>query len=123
MKKKILIIEDEEILGTLLKEKISERGYDVLLAIDGEEGLALMKSDKPDLLLLDIVMPKIDGFGVMEEMNKTKDLNLNKIPVVIISNSGQPVEIDKVLKFGVKDYLIKTQFNPEEVIEKIEKYL
>ncbi|MCK5413619.1 MAG: response regulator [Candidatus Pacebacteria bacterium] len=122
-KKKILIIEDEEILGTMLMRKISDEGYEVSLALDGEEGLALMKKNKPDLILLDIVMPKIDGFGVMHEMNKTENLNLNKMPVVIISNSGEPVEIDRILKLGVRDYLIKTQFNPEEVLEKVKKYL
>ena len=91
--------------------------------MDGEEGLELMKKEKPDLVLLDIIMPRMDGFRVMEEMNKDPELNLKKIPVVIVSNSGQPVEIDRALDLGVRDYLIKTQFDPMEVIDKIKKQI
>ncbi len=123
MKQKILIIEDEKVLSELLEKKIKEEGYEASVAIDGEEGLELMKKEKPDLVLLDIIMPRMDGFRVMEEMNKDPELNLKKIPVVIVSNSGQPVEIDKALDLGVRDYLIKTQFDPMEVIDKIKKQI
>lgn len=123
MKHKILIIEDEKVLSELLEKKIKEEGYEVFIAMDGEEGLELMKKEKPDLVLLDIIMPKMDGFKVMEEMNKDPELNLKKIPVVIVSNSGQPVEIDRALDLGVRDYLIKTQFDPIEVIDKIKKQI
>lgn len=123
MKQKILIIEDEKVLSELLEKKIKEDGYEVFIAMDGEEGLELMKKEKPDLVLLDIIMPRMDGFRVMEEMNKDPELNLKKIPVVIVSNSGQPVEIDKALDLGVRDYLIKTQFDPMEVIDKIKKQI
>ncbi len=80
-----------------------------------------MKEIKPNLVLLDIVMPKIGGYEVMEEMSKNPELN--KIPIIIISNSGQPVELEKAQKFGVKDCLIKADFNPEEVIAKIVKQI
>ncbi|MCK4524955.1 MAG: response regulator [Candidatus Andersenbacteria bacterium] len=123
MKQKILIIEDEKVLSELLEKKIKEDGYEVFIAMDGEEGLELMKKEKPDLVLLDIIMPRMDGFRVMEEMNKDPELNLKKIPVVIVSNSGQPVEIDRALDLGVRDYLIKTQFDPMEVIDKIKKQI
>ncbi len=123
MKQKILIIEDEKVLSELLEKKIKEEGYEVSIAVDGEDGLELMKKEKPDLVLLDIIMPKMDGFEVMEEMNKHPELNLKKIPVVIVSNSGQPVEIDRALTLGIKDYLIKTQFDPIEVIDKIKKQI
>ena len=123
MKQKILIIEDEKVLSELLEKKIKEDGYEVFIAMDGEEGLELMKKEKPDLVLLDIIMPRMDGFRVMEEMKKDPELNLKKIPVVIVSNSGQPVEIDKALDLGVRDYLIKTQFDPMEVIDKIKKQI
>jgi CheY-like chemotaxis protein len=93
MAKKILIIEDEEIMLDLLQKKLAQAGYEISVARDGEEGLRTMKQIKPDLVLLDIVMPKLGGFEVMEEMSK--DVELNKIPVIVVSNSGQPVEIDK----------------------------
>jgi DNA-binding response OmpR family regulator len=117
MPKKILIVEDEEILLDLLNKKLKNQGYNVIVARDGEEGLRLMKEERPDLVLLDIVMPKLDGFEVMEEMQK--DDKLRNIPVVIVSNSGQPVEIEKAKELGAKDWLIKTEFDPQEVIEKV----
>jgi len=114
MAKKILIIEDEDILRNLLEEKLKQKGYDVSVAKDGQEGLSVMPKIMPDLILLDIIMPKVNGFEVMEKMQKSP--NLKEIPVIIVSNSGQPVEIDRAKKLGVKDWLIKTQFDPQEVI-------
>ena len=126
MAKKILLVEDEEILVDLLQKKLTKEGYEVLVARDGEEGLKVMREElksgkPPDLILLDIVMPKMGGFEVMEEM--AKDDNLNKIPVIVISNSGQPVELDKAKKLGAKDWLIKTEFDPNEVLEKVKKQI
>lgn len=121
MKKKILIIEDEEILANLLKNKLQEKGYEVILAEDGEKGLARIKKGGLDLIVLDIVMPKMGGFEVLEEMQKDEELKKNS--VIIISNSGQPVEISRAIDLGVKDYLIKTQFDPKEVIEKVIKQI
>jgi len=117
MSKKILIVEDEKIMLELLQRKLTKEGYEILIARDGEEGLKTMKQKKPNLILLDIIMPKIGGFEVMEEMNKDKELK--KIPVIIFSNSGQPVELDRAQKLGAKDWLIKTEFNPQEVIDKV----
>lgn len=121
MAKKILLVEDEEIIIDLLKRKLSQEGYEVLIARDGEEGLKKMKETKPDLILLDIIMPKKGGFEVMEEMNK--DPELKEIPVIVISNSGQPVELDRAQKLGAKDWLIKTEFDPREVLEKVKKQI
>lgn len=119
LNKKILIAEDEEVLLEVLEKKLKQEGFEVIAAKNGEEGLEKMKESLPDLVLLDIVMPKKDGFGVMEEMKK--DEKLKNIPVIIISNSGQNVEIEKALKMGVKDYLVKTEFDPQEVIEKVNR--
>ncbi|MFH0987454.1 MAG: response regulator [Patescibacteria group bacterium] len=121
MAKDILLIEDEEILANLLVKRLKEEGYNISLAKNGEEGLVRIKDEKPDLILLDIVMPKKGGFEVLEEMQKNPEMK--NIPVVVISNSGQPVEISRALELGVKDYLIKTQFNPEEVIKKVKKQI
>ena len=119
--KKILIIEDEKILLEVLRKKIDQKGYDVSVAEDGEEGLRKMREVRPDLILLDIMMPKKDGFGVLTDMNQ--DEELAKIPVIVISNSGQPVEIERAKKLGVKEFLIKANFEPDEVIEKMKKVL
>ena len=119
--KKIIIIEDEKILLDLLKDKLVKEGYEVIVALDGQTGLAKIKQEKPDLILLDMVMPKMGGFEVMRELNK--DENLAKIPVIIISNSGQPVELEKAKKLGAKDWLIKTEFDPKEVVNKVNKQL
>ncbi len=123
MPKKILIIEDDKILAELLEKKLKNAGFEVVLAFDGEEGLVSLRANKPDLILLDIVMPQKNGMELMEEMNKNPETNLTKIPVIVISNSGQPVEIDRILELGAKDYLIKTEFNPQEVIEKVIKQI
>lgn len=117
MAKKILIIEDEEIVLNLLIRKLSTEGYEIEYARDGEEGLRMMKISSPDLVLLDIIMPKLGGFEVMEEMQK--DERLKKIPVIIVSNSGQPVELTKAKELGAKDWLIKTEFDPQEIVEKV----
>lgn len=121
MEKKILIIEDEEIMVNLLQKKLSQEGYDVSVARDGEEGLRLIKEIMPDLILLDIIMPKMGGLEVMAEMQKDK--KLKDILVIIVSNSGQPVEIDKAKELGAKDWLIKTEFDPQEVINKVKKQI
>jgi len=121
MAKKILIIEDEELLYNLLQRKLETEGYEVSIAKDGVEGLEMMKEMKPDLILLDIVMPNKNGFEVMEEIQA--DETLKDIPIIVISNSGQPVEIDKAKKLGARDWLIKTEFDPQEVIEKVRKQI
>ncbi len=115
--KKIIIVEDEEILRNLLQRKLTEAGYNVEVAEDGEVGLKMIKENKPDLILLDIIMPKMGGFEMLEAMKKEE--GLSDIPVVVVSNSGQPVEIDRAQQLGAKDWLVKTEFNPQEVIDKV----
>lgn len=114
-------MEDEEVLAELLQRKLIERGYEVTVAPNGVRGMDNLRETKPDLVLLDIIMPEKGGFEVMEEMNKSEETNMQKVPVIIISNSGQPVEIDRALAMGVRDYLIKAKFDPAEVIEKVDK--
>lgn len=115
--KKILIIEDEDLLINLLQRKLTDAGYEVFLARNGQEGMALMRQNIPDIILLDIIMPKMGGFEVLEE--RAKEDALKNIPVVVISNSGQPVELDRAKKLGAKDWLIKTDFDPQEVLDKV----
>jgi len=115
--KRILIVEDEEITLNLLKRKLTEEGYGVFIARDGEEGLKLIRKIIPDLILLDILLPKIGGFEIMEEM--AKEENLKKIPVIIFSNTGSSEELEKAKKLGARDWIIKVEFDPQKVIEKV----
>ncbi len=117
----IAIIEDEEILVDVLTKKIQTEGYAVVAAADGEKGLEVIEKQKPDLILLDIVMPKMNGYEVLEALQQKFGKTMP--PVIIISNSGQPVEIDKAINLGAKDYIIKAQFTPEEVITKVNKFM
>lgn len=117
----IVLIEDEEIMADLLKAKLEKTGYEVFAAKDGAQGLLLIKEKKPDLVLLDMLLPALDGFGVLETLRK--EGLLPQLPVIIISNSGQPVEIERILKLGVRDYLIKVNFDPAEVIIKVKNVL
>lgn len=105
----------------VMKAKLEYEGYQIVTATDGETGYKMLDSEKPDLVLLDIMLPKMNGFEFLakaKEEGKT-----DKIPIIVVSNSGQPVEIDKALKLGAKDYLIKAEFNPSDVLEKAETVL
>ncbi|MBL7156316.1 MAG: response regulator [Candidatus Pacebacteria bacterium] len=119
--KKILIIEDDQFLRQLIGEKLNKEGYNVSDAIDGEQGVKKIKIEKPDLILLDLLLPGIDGFEVLSQIKKDK--GLNEIPVIILSNLGQKEDIDKGLNLGAVDYLIKAHFTPGEIIEKIKNVL
>ena len=114
---KILLIEDDIFLGDVLLEKLKAAGYEVSLARDGVAGLRALREWKPDLLLLDIILPNKNGYEVLEE--KLRDTTIARIPVIVISNSGQLDEINRALALGVKDYLVKAQFDPEEVLVKV----
>ncbi|MBI2644379.1 MAG: response regulator [Candidatus Wildermuthbacteria bacterium] len=119
--KKILLIEDEELLAGVLQRKLQESGYVVTVAQDGEIGIEKVRKEKPDLILLDMLLPKKDGMEVLEDIRG--DAELSYIPVIIISNSGQPVEIERAKELGVQDWLVKTDFDPKEVVEKVNRYL
>ena len=121
MAKKILIIEDDKLLANLLTKKLEKEGYEVSVSPQGDKGLTEAKKIKPDLILLDIIMPAMDGFEVMEELKK--DEELVKIPIIIVSNSGQPVEISKARELGARDWLIKAEFDPQEVVDKVIKQI
>lgn len=117
--KKILIIEDEEALASVLSVKFKLEGFKVSIAANGRDGLEKIKAWRPDVILLDIVMPKMNGYEVLENLQK----NNNKIPVIVISNSGQDIELEKIKKMGAADYIIKTQIEPGAVAQKINKLL
>ncbi len=121
MPKTILIVEDDEFLRELIIRKLTEEGFKVSQAIDGEEGIKKIKEEKPDLVLLDLILPGIDGFEVLAKVKE--DSSLISIPVIILSNLGQKEDVEKGLKLGAVDYLIKAHFTPGEIIDKIKAVL
>jgi len=121
MPKKILVIEDDKFLRELISQKLLKEGYEISEAIDGEEGLKKVKEEKPDLVLLDLILPGIDGFEVLSEIKD--DPILAQIPVIILSNLGQKEDVEKGLRLGAVDYLIKAHFTPGEIVEKINNAL
>lgn len=118
---KILLVEDEIEMARMYQDKFSEAGYDMILAFTAEEGLAKAKKEKPDLIILDILLPTENGISFLEKMKKRSEIA--KIPVVALSNYDEPKTKMAAFELGVKDYLIKTDFTPKTLIEEIKKYL
>jgi len=121
MEQKILIIEDDLFLRQLISKKIGQEGYDVVEAVDGEEGIKKVETENPDLILLDLILPGVDGFEVLSRVKK--NLNTKHIPVIILSNLGQKEDVDRGLNLGAEDFLIKAHFTPTEIIIKIRNVL
>ena len=115
--KNILIIEDDAFLRDLIAKKLSSSGFRISEAIDGETGIKKIKDEKPDLILLDLLLPNMDGFELLSKIKQIPATS--SIPVIILSNLGQKEDVDKGLKLGAVDYLIKAQFTPEEIIVKV----
>ena len=115
--KKILLVEDDKFLANLLKLKLEKQGFEVTQAFDGEEALKKLASFLPDLMLLDIILPKKNGFELMEDINK--DPKLSKIPVIITSNLAQEEDISKGRNLGAIDYFVKSRSTIDELVEKI----
>jgi DNA-binding response OmpR family regulator len=118
---KILIVEDDKYLINAYRVKMAKEGFEVQLAMDGDEALLVLNSFHPDVILLDLVMPKRDGFSVLEEIKKNP--KLNKIPVIIASNLGQKEDIDRGMKLGATDYIIKSDMSMEGIVGKIQKII
>lgn len=121
MPKKILIIEDDKFSREMMARKVIASGFDVFQAADGQQGLEMIKKEKPDLVLLDLILPKLSGKDVLSEIKKDKELT--SIPVVVLSNLDQMEDKDEMLKSGVVDYIIKAHFTPTEIVERIKKVL
>jgi len=121
MPKTILFIEDESALQKILGEALSKEGYKIIPALDGEIGLRLVKIKKPDLVLLDLILPKIDGFEVLKRIKE--DPEIRKIPIIVLTNLERIEDVDRALELGATTYLIKENYNLEEVVEKIKKAL
>lgn len=114
-------MEDEQILGDVLKEKLEQEKFTVELAVDGEIALERVEPLAPDLIILDLILPKKDGFEVLKELKANP--KLKTIPVVVLSNLGQDEEIKRALSLGAADYMVKAQHPINEVIEKVKRHL
>ncbi len=118
---KILVVEDDQFLREMICRKLNKEEYEVVEAVDGEEGEKKVKEEKPDLVLLDLILPGIDGFEVLERVKK--DENVKDIPVIILSNLGQKSEVERGLNLGAVDFLIKAHFTPAEIVKKIREII
>jgi len=120
-KKKILIIEDERMLGEMYQNKLIREGFDVVLVETAEEGIEAVRKEKPDLILLDILLPKTNGIGFIEWLKKEKEFS--SILVIAFSNYDSPKTKKEAMELGIKDYLIKANYTPQEIVDKIKSYL
>ena len=118
---KILLVEDDTFLSGMYVSKLDMEGFETILASEGKQGLKLVKEEEPDLVLLDIILPKMDGFEILKEIKKDK--KTKDIPVILLTNLGQKKDVDKAFELGAVDYLIKAHFMPSEVVDKIKKTL
>lgn len=117
----MLLVEDDSFLLGMYATKFELEGFEVLTAEDGEKGLKAAKEKRPDIILLDILMPRMNGVEVLEELKK--DDTTKGIPVILLTNLNQKEEIERCMSMGANDYLIKAHFMPSEVIEKVKKIL
>lgn len=117
----ILFVEDESALQKTLGDVLTKEGYAMVSALDGESGFELAKLKKPDLILLDLILPKLNGFEVLKKMKE--DNGTKNIPVIVLTNLEGMDDVNKAIELGAKTYLVKAQYTLEEVLEKIKKAL
>jgi len=117
----ILIVEDDVFLANIYKTKFTMEGFNIIAADNGEQGLKEALKKKPQLILLDILLPKTDGFTVLNKLKA--EATVKDIPVILLTNLGQKDDVEKGLEMGAVDYLIKAHFKPSEVVEKVREVL
>ena len=120
-KQKILLVEDDGFLASIYSQKLELEGYEVTFATNGEDGLKLAQKDHPDLLLLDLLMPKMDGFSVLKALKE--DPKTKNAPVILLTNLGQEEDIARGKEMGSVGYLVKANITPAEVVEQVKKQL
>ncbi len=121
MAKTVLVIEDDKYMREVLVAKLAKEGLDVLEAIDGSTGLDMTAKKKPDLVVLDIILPIMNGFDYLEAKGKVAEIA--SIPVIILSNLGQREDVERGMKLGAKDYLVKAHFTPNDLIAKVRTHI
>lgn len=120
---KVLIVEDDKFLSELISTKLDKEGFAIELAGDGEAGVKKAEEFNPDIILLDIMLPGMDGFEVLEKLKNHTNEALRKVPVIILSNFGQESKVEKGLQLGAVDYLVKANFTTGEIVTKIKEVL
>jgi DNA-binding response OmpR family regulator len=120
-KSRILIVEDDSYISDMYRIKLESEGFEVEVAADGQAGLDFVMANHPDLVLLDIVMPKMDGFAVLQKIRKNPDFK--DMPIVMLTNLGQKESVERGLLLGANGYIIKAHFTPSEVVDKIKGFL
>lgn len=123
MVNKILLVEDDQVLAKLYQAKLKREGFEIDMAYDGQEGLDKMKSFKPDLVILDMIMPKVDGLAFLSRVNDDPETAKRAAPILILSNLGQESDIKKAMDLGAKDFFIKADISLSEMVEKVKQYL
>ena len=118
---KVALIEDEKMLAEMYSSKLSKEGMTVVTAADGAAGLDVVKKEHPDIVLLDVIIPKIDGFAVLRELKSSPDTRT--IPVMLLTNLGQEEDVKKGRELGADDYFVKSDHTPAEVVEKVKTLL
>ncbi|MEI8067320.1 MAG: response regulator [Candidatus Shapirobacteria bacterium] len=119
--KKILIAEDDKFLGSAYRLKLTKAGFEVQIAVDGEEMLKILETYSPDLILLDLVMPVMDGFTALKNLRANP--KYKSIPVIIASNLGQKEDIDRTQALGISDFVVKSDLSLDDLIQKINKLI
>lgn len=118
---KILLVEDDEMLHGMYTQKFTKEGFEVVSAYNGAEGLAKAEKEKPDLILMDIIMPKMDGFVALKKIKNNE--TIAHIPVIMLTNLGQEEDVKKGKELGADDYFIKANHTPSDIVEKIKSLL
>ena len=119
--KKVLVVEDDSLLQDMLAQQLSKDNWGVSYAKDGEKAIELARSEKPDIILLDLMLPGVSGYDILAQLKK--DPELMRIPVIILSNLGQQEDMDKGLQLGAADFMIKSNFTLDEVSAKMKGLL
>jgi len=118
---KILLVEDDPFLIDIYSQKLKKSGFDVVVETIGSKVLDAVINESPDLLVLDIVLPEMDGWEILQRLSKNK--KFSKLKVMVFSNLGQKSEVEKGIKLGAVKYLIKAEYTPSEVVEEVKKLL
>jgi two-component system alkaline phosphatase synthesis response regulator PhoP len=121
MAAKILVVEDERLMAEMYRDRFSQKGYQVFWARDSEEAFELAKKEKPDLILLDILLPTDNGIALLKRIRE--DPSISKLKVIAFSNYDEIRTKKEAFKLGVEDYLIKTQYTPNQLLDKVKQYL
>jgi CheY-like chemotaxis protein len=121
--KKVVVVEDDIAMREIVVHKLASNGYTVKEADDGKKGIELITTEKPDIVLLDLMLPEVDGFQVLENIRKNPDPTVSKIPIIVLSNLWSNKDILKTKALHVQAYMVKAYFTTEEIMKKVNEVL